>query len=127
MICDYEFLADEGVFSLRTDKKMFPPHGLAGGGTGGAAPVNQLITGEGVRELPVLVTSPITLRKGDIFHHITPSGGGYGPAFERDPELVLADVRDEKLSVERARRAYGVVIVGEPLRVDEEATRQERA
>lgn len=125
LIRDYEFLAEEGVFSLRTDKRAFPPHGLFGGGAG-AAPVNQLITAEGVRELPVLVTSPITLRRGDIFHHITPSGGGYGPAYERDPELVLADVRDEKLSVERALKEYGVVITGDPLRVDEEATRRER-
>jgi N-methylhydantoinase B len=126
LIRDYEFLADEGVFSLRTDKKAFPPHGLAGGEEG-AAPVNQLITPDGVRELPVLVTEPITLHRGDIFHHITPSGGGYGPAFERDPELVLADVLDERLSIERARNAYGVVITGDPPAVDVEATRRERA
>lgn len=123
LIRDYEFLADEGVFSLRTDKKAFPPHGLAGG-KAGAAPVSQLITAGGVRELPVLVTSPITVRKGDIFHHITPSGGGYGPPFERDPELVLADVRDEKLSLERAREEYGVVITQGA--IDRDATERER-
>lgn len=121
LIRDYEFLADEGVFALRTDKRDFPPHGLAGG-EAGAAPVNQLISAEGMRTLPVLVIESIKLKKGDIFHHITPSGGGYGPAYERDPALVLADVRDERLSVQRAREAYGVVIVGEPPRVDSQAT-----
>jgi N-methylhydantoinase B len=126
LIREYEFLAESGVFSLRTDKRAFRPHGLFGGDTG-AAPINVLITAEGETELPVLVTEPVMLSKGDIFHHVTPSGGGYGPAFERDPELVLADVCDEKLSMERARKDYGVVFTGEPLRVDYAATAAVRA
>ncbi|MEA2985094.1 MAG: N-methylhydantoinase [Alphaproteobacteria bacterium] len=123
---DYEFLGQAGVFSLRTDKRAFPPHGLFGGNPGDA-PVNVLVSSTGTRELPVLVTEPIHLRKGDIFHHITPSGGGYGPANERDPALVLADVHNEKMSVKRAREAYGVVIAGEPPQVDVQATNAARA
>jgi len=117
----YEFLADKGVFSLRTDKRAFPPHGLFGGNPG-RAPVNHLITAKGTRELPVLVTEPIMLEKGDVFFHEMASGGGYGPPVERDPALVLADVVDEKISVAHAREAYGVVIVGEPPRIDATAT-----
>lgn len=126
LVRDYEFLAEEGVFSLRTDKRAFPPHGLDAGSSG-AAPVNELISSDGSRELPVLVTEPITLKKGDIFHHVTPSGGGYGPPHERDPALVLADVRDEKLSPERAFSVYGVAITGEPPLVDISATHAARA
>ena len=40
----------------------------------------------------------------------TCGGGGYGPPWERDPGLVLRDVLEEKLSVERARDVYGVSI-----------------
>lgn len=121
----YEFLGESGVFSLRTDKRAFPPHGLFGGNEGNP-PVNILITADGKRELPVLVTEPIMLKKGDIFYHITPSGGGYGPAQERDEALVLADVRDEKMSPDRARDIYGVMIKGEPPHVDAAATKAAR-
>ena len=34
-----------------------------------------------------------------------------GAAFERSPEAVLEDVRQGYLSVERARRGYGIVIL----------------
>jgi N-methylhydantoinase B len=37
-------------------------------------------------------------------------GSGWGSPLERDPEAVLRDVKDEVVSLEVARRAYGVVI-----------------
>jgi len=67
-----------------------------------------------------------------IVRIIVNSGGGYGDPLERDPELVKRDVRDEYVSVEGARRDYGVVILGDPygdpenLSVDYEATRKLR-
>ena len=42
----------------------------------------------------------------------TPGGGGWGDPFEREPERVLRDVRDGIVSVEAARRDYGVVVQG---------------
>ena len=36
--------------------------------------------------------------------------GGWGPPEERAPELVLRDVRDGKVSLERARSVYKVDI-----------------
>ena len=74
-----------------------------------------------------MVTSPITLNAGDVFFHVTPSGGGYGPAFARDPEHVLADVIDEKLSAGHAAAAFGVAVTGSPPRIDAAATARLRA
>ena len=37
-------------------------------------------------------------------------GGGYGDPLERKPELVLEDVIDDYVSIERAEKDYGVVI-----------------
>ena len=37
-------------------------------------------------------------------------GGGYGPAFERSPELVLDDVLDGYLTRKAARRDFGVAV-----------------
>ena len=50
-----------------------------------------------------------------------PGGGGYGSPFERDPKRVLEDVKQERLSIEAARDAYGVAITAD-LEVDVEAT-----
>ena len=53
-------------------------------------------------------------------------GGGWGDPLDRDPQAVLDDVLDEYVSVEGARRDYGVVLTGSledlTLEVDEAAT-----
>jgi N-methylhydantoinase B len=45
---------------------------------------------------------------------------------ERDPELLLADVRDGKVTLESAREDYQVVIDPETLTIDGEATQELR-
>lgn len=52
---------------------------------------------------------------GAITRIVFNGGSGWGNPLERDPELVLKDVRDEYVSVEGAARDYGVVITGDPL------------
>ncbi len=63
---------------------------------------------------------------------LSQGGGGYGHPFDRDPELVLEDVRDEWVTPARAESIYGVVLNGDPdrwetLTVDVEATARRRA
>jgi N-methylhydantoinase B len=45
-----------------------------------------------------------------VISYRTCGGGGYGSPLERDPALVVADVRDEKISPARARSIYGVAV-----------------
>lgn len=52
----------------------------------------------------------------------TPGGGGWGDPHERDPNLVLRDVRDGVVSVEGAARDYGVVLSADGRSIDVEAT-----
>jgi N-methylhydantoinase B len=52
----------------------------------------------------------------------TCGGGGYGPAWERDPDMVLQDVIEGKVSMERAREVYGVAILRDERRVDPQET-----
>ncbi len=72
---------------------------------------------------PIWRTAPNT-----VFRYLTNGGGGWGDPLEREPERVLRDVRDGYVSIEGARRDYGVVVLGDPerdpegLRVDEAAT-----
>ncbi|MFT5531240.1 MAG: N-methylhydantoinase A [Candidatus Poriferisodalaceae bacterium] len=57
----------------------------------------------------------------------TPGGGGWGNPFERDPALVLRDVRDGVVSTEAAERDYAVVISPDGRAVDETATSELRS
>ncbi len=52
----------------------------------------------------------MTIAVGDLVCMETAGGGGYGPPTAREPDAVLADVLDGKVSVAAARAAYGAAI-----------------
>lgn len=120
----YRILAPEALLQMRTDRVAFRPYGLAGGEPGGPSRNSIKIDGE-VRPLPGKVT--MTVPQGAVIVHDQAGGGGFGDPFTRDPELVLEDVKDGKITAEFARDRHGVVITAG--RLDLEATqrlRQER-
>ena len=55
-------------------------------------------------------TDVVALDPGDVILVTSCGGGGFGPPWERDPEAVLFDVRQGKVSLEAAAGDYGVVI-----------------
>ena len=69
-----------------------------------------MISENGETDLPSKAT--VQLEAGQSVRLESCGGGGYGSPYERDPEQVLADVRQEKISPLRARDEYGVVIAG---------------
>ena len=70
-------------------------------------------------ERHMLKTNAHRLEPGSIVELLTGGGGGFGNPLERDPERVVADVRDGFVSVDAAARDYGVVIDPETLEVVE--------
>jgi len=83
------------------------PWGLFGGGAG--APSRYLVNPDGAAtEKPSKTT--LYLSANDVVSYRTPGGGGFGDPRLRDPEAVLADVLDGKISAERARDVYGVIV-----------------
>ena len=56
------------------------------------------------------VFSDVPISEGDVFGRPTAGGGGFGDPLERDPALVVEDVKDDYVSTERAAIDYGVVI-----------------
>ena len=121
---EYRLLADEAVFTLRSDRRDHPPYGIAGGQPG--SPSRNLLTHGGKTEiLPTMPMKAITLKTGDVFHHISAGGGGYGDPHQRAAELVLADTVAGKVTAEEACFRYGVVI--EDGKVDAAATAQKRS
>src|SRR5262245_51833228 len=56
------------------------------------------------------IFSNVPVGSGDYFTRCSAGGGGYGDPLEREPERVRDDVADGYVSLERARKDYGVVL-----------------
>jgi len=121
IVREYQVLADDIQLTVRSDKRDFPPHGLFGGKPG-APSMNIINPDTEYRLLPVLLTQPEILKTGDVYRHILAGGGGYGDPLERDPEMVLQDVMEEKITVAHARDQYGVVFDNAACKIDTMAT-----
>jgi len=62
----------------------------------------------------------------DVFYIHECGGGGYGDPIDREPDLVLKDVINKRVSLKAAKRIYGVIIDLQNLQVDQKKTDQER-
>jgi N-methylhydantoinase B len=114
---EYKLLAEEAILQVRSDRRDFRPYGLYGGGPGKPSQ-NFLNPDQNAQLLPSKLT--MNMKKGDLFRHEVAGAGGWGDPLERDPALVLKDVRNDFVSERAAREDYGVVIAGAV--VDEAAT-----
>ena len=56
------------------------------------------------------IFSDVDIEPGDMFSRPTAGGGGLGDPLERDPEAVMRDVEDDYVSLERAKKDYGVAL-----------------
>ena len=110
VIRSYRALEDDILLSIRSDKRKFPPHGLFGGKEGESS-MSILKSGKDESIIPTLTTQPLYLKQNDLFQHVMAGGGGYGDPLEREPNLVLKDVIEEKISLNNASENYGVVII----------------
>jgi N-methylhydantoinase B len=97
--------------------------GTPGVNGGGASPPQRLIRRSGAEreviggmdengEWHTCVISAVPFEVDQSFLLESTGGGGWGPALERDPELVLSDVLDGYVTREQAGRVYGVVLIG---------------
>jgi N-methylhydantoinase B len=100
---------EDARFSIRSMKHIIPPNGIAGGKPGRPGDIWINPDGKDAKRLPTRYAD-YPLKAGDIFRLDTPGGGGYGDPLRRDPERVLADVREGFVSPEAAEREYGVTV-----------------
>jgi N-methylhydantoinase B len=101
------------------------PRGLGGGGAGVPGAFEIADADGAIRETVRSTVPGLHLRGGETLRVRTSGGGGVGDPLDRDPALVLRDVRLGKVSPAHADAAYGVVLRdGE---VDGEATARRRA
>jgi N-methylhydantoinase B len=121
---DIEMLVDDITLARYGDRQRFAPFGLFGGQEGSKGQF--VLNPDTPKERPLKSKGLDVLKEGDVVSLRLPGAGGYGDPLERDPELLLADVRDGKVTLKSAREDYRVVIDPETLTVDEEATKRLR-
>lgn len=119
----FEALTDGSLLARGLERLRFRPWGYAGGQPG--APT-ELVVNEGrVDERRLHVVDVHPLRRGDVVVLRTSGAGGYGDPLLREPADVARDIAAGLVSESRALSLYGVLV--HDGRMDEEATRVERA
>jgi N-methylhydantoinase B len=92
------------TFTVLADRTLRGPAGALGGHDGKVA--EYVLIRDGV-ETRLAAKTTLDVLPGDTISYRTCGGGGYGPPEQRDPARIERDVREGKVSVERAREVYG--------------------
>lgn len=126
---EYAYTPKEGPITViyPCDGQVAPPKGVLGGMDGVVAE-SWLEKADGSRER-LSNNAVLEVQLGETIYGMDASGGGYGSPFERDPQLVLADVLERWISPDHAAAVYGVAVRdGEyGVAIDEAATANLRA
>ena len=117
----FEATTTDVTVSHRSERFASAPWGLFGGRPGRRARAFVIRTDGSREEVPS--KKMLMLHPGDQLWEYVAGGAGYGDPLERDPDRVLADVLDRKVSVEVARSEYGVVLLAGGAVVDHDATK----
>lgn len=108
------------TIAVQAGRYIYPPEGLFGGRSGATARF--------LRNADKADPSGLTFcDNGDTISFYSAGGGGYGDPLDRDPAAVAQDVRLGYVSLERARRDYGVIMEPDTLSVENAATEALRA
>jgi N-methylhydantoinase B len=111
LVREYRICCDEGLLTVAWGRHLSPPWGAEGAHDGSPNYVEVLRDGKplGPRFGKV---SRMPVRRDDVVRLVTGTGGGYGDPRDREPELVLADLRDELITPAEAVSVYGQQLTG---------------
>jgi N-methylhydantoinase B len=111
--------------SVLAEKAVLPPFGVCGGAAGASNRFRVRRRGAALEPSPLPgKVGSFPLEPDDVVLMETSGGGGFGDPLERDPERVVADVREGYVTAGAAETIYGVVCRGGAIDVD--ATRRRR-
>jgi N-methylhydantoinase B len=102
---DVRILGHTCNFSAQGERFVLQPWGLFGGKPGGTG---KLVLHPGTEREKILHSkiSKVEIQPDETVSIQTPGAGGYGNPRERDPERIQKDLREGKISPERAREDY---------------------
>ncbi len=120
---EYEVLED-ALLTLRTTLHRQCSWGLAGGLPPRTSETR--LDPDTRREVRLTSLETRSIAAGTVIRVDRSGGGGFGPAWERDPQAVLEDVLDGLVTREAAATVYGVVLDETGKTVDSDATQARR-
>lgn len=110
-------LADSAI-NAQIERTQDAPWGLFGGKSGAPNKL-ELLRKDGSHELyPTGKVLDEVLGEGDAYILYSGGGGGYGDPFDRPSTIVLDDVKKGYVTIESAKRDYGVVIDNQTLEIN---------
>lgn len=117
-IMEFEVSAPETIVTARNrNRSVMPSWGVQGSHPG---VVSQFVKNPGrPDEVSLGNTDVVHCDPGDVIRVIGPGAGGYGDPFARPHQAVLQDCLRGFVSVETARSAYGVAIMGDTVDMQE--------
>ncbi|MFT4783761.1 MAG: N-methylhydantoinase B [Paracoccaceae bacterium] len=106
-VYEIELLEENAQAFLFGERGRHAPQGVVGGGEA-ALNVFSYEQDDGWHKPPLASKMlGIKLKRGQSVRLETPGGGGYGPASERDPQLIARDVALGLITSDEATRLYG--------------------
>lgn len=124
---EVELLADVAMTSI-SEGVLYPaPSRVGAGAVDASAKVHAkwTVAPDGTRA-PVVLQNVAPVTAGTRILSYSAGGGGVGDPWQRDPELVRADVRDGLVSIAAAHLEYGVVVDPRTFELDAGATEAHR-
>jgi N-methylhydantoinase B len=120
-------LGEGALLSILGENAIIPPYGVSGGYPA-ARFVWTILRGKEKLEpsdIPGKARG-VPMEYADILEMQSVGGGGYGDPLLRDPELVRQDVLGEYITLERAEKVYGVVLMDGGVDLDKTREFRER-
>lgn len=104
----FELLAGSATANYRGERHRSSPWGVDGGGE--ASRTRAQITSAAGVTTQLSSKTMVTLEAGDQLTVELSGGGGYGSPLQRDPQKVLDDIKNHRVSLDAASSEYGVVV-----------------
>lgn len=109
LVRDYRIVSDEAWYTGTFGRYKFLPWSMDGGQPG-SKNYTKAIFANGREPIEFGKIARLHLKKGDVVRLVTGTGGGWGNPLERPVEAVQDDVRNGYITVEMAKKDYGVII-----------------
>jgi N-methylhydantoinase B len=102
--------AEKTVISYICDRERAVVWGIEGGLPSMPHGLTLKRAGAEAEERLGSIFSDVPIGEGDVFSRPTAGGGGFGDPLLREANLVIEDIKDDYISIERAAKDYGVVV-----------------
>lgn len=113
----YRAMTNNQMVSATFGRNKYLPWGLNNGHQGSPNEFTiEKINGD--TDGPFGIYPRYPLNRGDVVKLMTATGGGYGNPLERPSQQVAKDVKNEYISLEQAKKVFGVVVNPETYEVD---------